>query len=480
MSVKALAGHILQYMESPPAHERIFRRHELLHLGDAGAVDQALTQLKQDHRAGSPAHDIWFPLQKWQDGQGIVQYIPPAYLKFLAQSLLRREGIVMTESVAERDYRLSWETSQEKGVWGVPTFAEIGVATPVALRLRWGKAEVRTEYQGQIMTSSQDHDLCSAFAILDAGGFVLEAERIGTDPVRLEKDLYVNRAIRALSRMQPPHGALVFEGGTALTKAWRLLSRFSEDIDCRLVLPDPASTYTPAIRRDVHAYARDYLTRHFLPGLPNGRLFRRGSKFRENAAVLPVILNYDSLLARESRVQTGIKVEIAFINHDVPILTRKVYNNPSPLNAREEILAEMPCVEPWVILAGKVAALTERIPRWEGVEDKLRQADFLRHLLDLYLCQIVYLSSDTVRRMRALLPQDTGLLQDRLTQTRMLLRREPFYRRAYRDYISRMFAGNAVTDRTFEGAVDNFAELGQRLLNPTDTDPGNEFRRAMR
>ncbi len=478
MATPALTEHILQYMAMPPAHERIFRRHELAHLGDVAAVDQALAQLKQEHKVGSPARDIWFPLHAWQDGHGLVQYMPPAYLKYLAQSLLRRDGVPLTESVAERDYRLSWETNQAAGMWGVPTFAEVGVATPVALRLRWGKAEIRTEYQGQIMTSRDPTPLSTAFAVLDAEGFVQEAERIGVDPVRLEQDLYVNRAIRLLAQMEPPHGAFVFEGGTALTKAWRLLHRFSEDIDCRLVLPDPASAYTPAIKQDVHTYAIDYLTRHFLPTLPQGRFFLRGSKFRPRASVLTVIFNYKSIFDQQSTVRTGVKLEIAFINDDIPIVEHAVYNNPSPLNVQEEVIATLPCVEPWVILAGKVAALMTRIPQWEGVETKLRSADFIRHLLDLYLCDIVYLSTDTVRQMRTLLPPNERLWQDDLTRTCHLLRSDPFYRHAYLDYIGRMFVRSAVTDRTYEGAVDNFAALSQRLLDPDGTDPSRQFRRG--
>ncbi len=308
VSSTVLAGRILQYMETPPAHERIFRRHELAHLGDDMAVDQALAQLKREHKVGSPARDIWFPLHAWRDGHGLVQYTPPAYLKYLVQSLLRRDRVPLTESVAEQDYRLSWETDQAEGMWGVPTFAEVGVAAPVALRLRWGKAEIRTEYQGQIMTSYDPAPLCSAFAVLDTEGFMLEAERIGVDPARLEKDLYVNQAIRLLAQMEPPHGVFVFEGGTALTKAWRLLTRFSEDIDCRLVLPNPGSVYTPAIRQDVHTYTINYLTRHFLPILPRGVVFPQGPKSRPHATAgsdLQLRLDVRPDIHSQDRHQTG-------------------------------------------------------------------------------------------------------------------------------------------------------------------------------
>lgn len=51
------------------------------------------------------------------------------------------------------------------------------------------------------------------------------------DPVSVEKDLWVCWTLRELFGL-PGWGAhFTFKGGTALAKAWKLIDRFSEDID---------------------------------------------------------------------------------------------------------------------------------------------------------------------------------------------------------------------------------------------------------
>ena len=432
-------------------------------MGSEQGIDRALRQLQASHRIGSPAPGIWFPLTPWTDSHGVLRHAPPASLKELGRSLLRREGVGLTESKAERDYRLSWETDQREGVWGVPAFAEIGVESPEPLRLRWGRTTIHTEHEDRILNTYKPP--CTAFEILDVAEFMDEAARIGEDPVRLEKDLHVNRAINVLAAMEPPHGCLAFEGGTALTKAWQTLSRFSEDLDFRFLSSDTAAGTSVDVKRDVHAYVVDYLTANLLPHLPNGRLRIRYSRFREKVPVQRVICNYDTSLPMRSDVVTGIKVEIAFLNAKVPVVDMSCVNHPAVLSHTSAVeLGTLPCVLPWVILAGKVAALTERVPEWEGVEIHLRPADFMRHLVDLYLCRIVYPSSATVADMRSQLSQPNDELAERLKQTCHSLRTDSFYAKAFHAYQERMFVGQTSPLLSFALAVDNFEQLGARLL----------------
>ena len=458
-----LTERILAFMAGYPASERIFRRQELSHLGTEQDVNCALRQLQLAHQVGAPAPDIWFPLTPWTDSQGRLHYAPPAGLKELGRSLLRREGVGLTESKAERDYRLSWETDQREGVWGVPAFAEIGVDSPEPLRLRWGRATIHSEYEDRILDTYEPP--CTAYEILDPAEFQDEAARMGEDPVRLEKDLYVNRAINVLANLDPPDGCLAFEGGTALTKAWRMYSRFSEDLDFRFLPSDATAGTSVEVKRAVHAHVVEHLTANLLPHLPNGRLRMRYSRFRDAAPVQRVICNYDTSLPVQSDVVTGIKVEIAFLNTEVPVVDMSCFNNPAVLPHTLAVqLGRLPCILPWVILAGKVAALIERVPEWEGVELHLRPADSVRHLVDLDLCQHVYPAPATVADMRSQLAQSNDELAERLHRTCHCLRTDPFYARAFQAYQARMFVGQTSPRLSFELAVDTFERLGARLL----------------
>jgi hypothetical protein len=54
-------------------------------------------------------------------------------------------------------------------------------------------------------------------------------------PALVEKDLYVVKALAAIAGIETAPLRLVFGGGTALSRAHRLVRRMSEDIDLRIV-----------------------------------------------------------------------------------------------------------------------------------------------------------------------------------------------------------------------------------------------------
>ncbi|GHB49169.1 nucleotidyl transferase AbiEii/AbiGii toxin family protein [Mongoliitalea lutea] len=54
--------------------------------------------------------------------------------------------------------------------------------------------------------------------------------QLGMKPFAVEKDWWVSRTLEIIFQM-PVAEHLVFKGGTSLSKAWKLINRFSEDID---------------------------------------------------------------------------------------------------------------------------------------------------------------------------------------------------------------------------------------------------------
>ncbi|QQS30384.1 MAG: nucleotidyl transferase AbiEii/AbiGii toxin family protein [Sphingobacteriales bacterium] len=56
------------------------------------------------------------------------------------------------------------------------------------------------------------------------------ATQLGMKPFAVEKDWWVSRTLEIIFQM-PIAEHLVFKGGTSLSKAWKLINRFSEDID---------------------------------------------------------------------------------------------------------------------------------------------------------------------------------------------------------------------------------------------------------
>lgn len=74
--------------------------------------------------------------------------------------------------------------------------------------------------------------------------FQAAAARVGRNAILLEKDVWVVWALRAL--FEDPVGAhLVFKGGTSLSKAHRLIERFSEDVDLTYDIRELAGDLLP-------------------------------------------------------------------------------------------------------------------------------------------------------------------------------------------------------------------------------------------
>jgi hypothetical protein len=76
--------------------------------------------------------------------------------------------------------------------------------------------------------ASQFHDRADFEETLDAA-----ADTLGLGAAIVEKDYWVSQALRCLATEFPQD--FVFKGGTSLSKAFRIIERFSEDIDALIV-----------------------------------------------------------------------------------------------------------------------------------------------------------------------------------------------------------------------------------------------------
>jgi len=67
------------------------------------------------------------------------------------------------------------------------------------------------------------------------------------DVAQVEKDWFVVRALAAIAAADPGPLQLVFQGGTSLSRAHRVIDRMSEDIDIKIV--EDKKHPRPAFRR---------------------------------------------------------------------------------------------------------------------------------------------------------------------------------------------------------------------------------------
>ncbi|MFV2056430.1 MAG: nucleotidyl transferase AbiEii/AbiGii toxin family protein [Thiohalomonadales bacterium] len=107
------------------------------------------------------------------------------------------------------------------------------------------------------------------------------AETIGLPQVYVEKDYWVTKALKYLSESSHV-GEVVFKGGTSLSKAYRLIDRFSEDIDLAVLAGDTSDAAQKKLLKGVEAAVTQGLTY-----LKEDARESKGSKYRKTVYQYP-------------------------------------------------------------------------------------------------------------------------------------------------------------------------------------------------
>lgn len=154
----------------------------------------------------------------------------------------------------------------------------------------------------------------------DFGARIRAAEvhfaRRGIPAFIIEKDYFVTECLRAAQ--QELGDAAVFKGGTSLSKGWRIIDRFSEDIDLfieREAVHPPLGTRSvrARVRRIAHALARELPLRR--DPVVAGRLAGPGR--RERFTFTPVV-------EANARVDSAVVLEAGTVSGREPTVTMPI------------------------------------------------------------------------------------------------------------------------------------------------------------
>ncbi len=141
----------------------------------------------------------------------------------------------------------------------------------------------------------------------------MTAETIGLPQVYVEKDYWVTRALKYLS--ESPHvDEVVFKGGTSLSKAYRLIDRFSEDIDLVVLAGDKGD----AARKKLLKGAEGTVTQG-LTYLKEDARESKGSKYRKTVYQYPRSVDSGDF----GQASSELLVEV------------NAFTNPEPFESRE-------------------------------------------------------------------------------------------------------------------------------------------------
>ena len=208
------------------------------------------------------------------------------------------------------------------------------------------------------------------------------AEHFHILPAFIEKDYWITRSLQRMSQNKNAD-RVVFKGGTALSKAFRLTNRFSEDIDIAVI--DANSMTGNQLKMLIKRLAKDMasdLEEKVTQGITS-----KGSRFYRSIYLYPNFNNTDT-----SSVKAGqLLIEINTYGNPYPYVKQEIFSFISDyLTAinRQDLL-EQYNLKPFKInVLDKRRTILEKLVsllRFSFSEDTLTAlAGKIRHFYDLY------------------------------------------------------------------------------------------------
>ncbi len=153
----------------------------------------------------------------------------------------------------------------------------------------------------------------------------------GIEGAFVEKDWYVTQLISVIAAFDYKDVQMVFTGGTALSKAHKLLERFSEDIDFRIIYKgldtkngSQQRTLLSNLRKAVFAAISQ-----FFPLNPENVIARNGNRF------FAFELNYATVYNRAVALRPNVLIEFTIATIAFPPLFRSVSSFVNELAEKE-------------------------------------------------------------------------------------------------------------------------------------------------
>jgi predicted nucleotidyltransferase component of viral defense system len=284
-------------------------------------------------------------------------------------------------------------------------------------------------------------------------------------PALVEKDWYIVQALAAITAADTAPLRLVFGGGTALSRAHRLIRRMSEDIDLKIV--GDAEPTRPALRR-----LRDTITEALLAaGFRFDPANRAHRDSRNETRYTIYRLPYEPITAGEGALRPEIQIETAVWPLRRPAITLPVSSFVAEAFKRPPEVASIACVSIAQTAAEKLVALTRRTAAEIADAGGSRDATLARHLYDLHVIRAHYDPTDVAALAREIMPHDAEVFGNQFPAYRAhpmaetlraikALESDSSYARRYTGFRSDMVYGDTVE---YAACLSTLSELARLL-----------------
>ena len=203
------------------------------------------------------------------------------------------------------------------------------------------------------------------------------AQLAGIPQQHVEKDFWITEALRGVANASRETGcSVIFKGGTSLSKAYRLIERFSEDVDLLTILPEGSPKARNRILKNIVAGAESATG---IEGELDLASVTKGVK-------RSVRLNYH-LALEPAGLRSSVLIEIGTRGGALPFVRRPVQSLIAEYAERAGLDADFEEIEPVSLLVLEPArTLVEKLmilhhAATEG--DSKRRRDTARHYYDV-------------------------------------------------------------------------------------------------
>ena len=198
----------------------------------------------------------------------------------------------------------------------------------------------------------------------------------GISEAFIEKDWFVTQVIKVLAQNQYLDFFIVFTGGTSLSKAHKLIERFSEDIDFRVITPSLEGQGVSKVRKEFSNFKKHIIQ------LLEKEFDVLDVYARDGNRHITINLGYPTVCTPAEVLRPHIKLELTLSNLLLPSVELPVSSFINEVAGKEPEVEKIACISPIENAADKFSALVWRIPsRVRGENDK--QPDVVRHIHDL-------------------------------------------------------------------------------------------------
>ena len=285
-------------------------------------------------------------------------------------------------------------------------------------------------------------------------------------PAYVEKDWYITQILNLFENLYIKDYTLVFTGGTALSKAHKLIKRVSEDLDFRIIADKKFHSRT----------SLSNLKNLIVKELEQINLDIRISKVnaKNKNLFFAIEIDYKSHFDQNLSLRPHILIELNIRATQLPPLYCNVTSFITELTKEAPEVSRVACINPIETAADKLSALTWRIP--DRVRNNIYDdPNIVRHIHDLAILKPIVINDQNFlslvsqamefdkNRSKVNLAYATQSLENRFNNMLNILKTDKEYSKEYKYFVETMSYDQSNSVPSYDEALKSIEEIIQNI-----------------